>query len=170
MHTVAGQTDTLNAPARFRAMKVHINQIPQDGLHLEGEDPNTILDLSGDAACATGPIAYSLDVGLSEGGLFATGTLAVPLRVQCVACLEHFEFPMAITDFAMQVELTGPETVDLTDYIREDILLALPPYPHCDWSGERECKAAVRKDSDAASEQISVTREVWGALDQLKLK
>jgi uncharacterized metal-binding protein YceD (DUF177 family) len=151
-------------------MKIHILQIPSEGLHLEGDEPSQILDLQGEGAQATGPIHYSLDVGLSDGGVFATGTLDLPLRLQCVACLESFPFHLHVEDFACQVELPGRETVDLTEYLREDTLLALPPHPHCDWSGERDCKGAFRQETETANEPLSDTREVWGALDQLKLK
>ena len=151
-------------------MKVHILQIPSEGLHVDGEEPGSILELDGELARSAGPIAYSLDVGLSDSGLFATGTLSVPLDLECVACLERFAHMLEIADFACQVELTGRETVDLTEYLREDTLLALPPHPHCDWSGERDCKGAFRQKSETADEPLSDTREVWGALDQLKLK
>ena len=151
-------------------MKVHIQQIPAEGLHLDGEEPSSILELNDDAARTTGPIAYSLDLGLSDGGLFATGTLTVPLELQCVACLERFAYALHIPDFACQLELTGRETVDLTEQVREDTLLALPPHPHCDWSGERDCKGAFRQQTETAYEPLSDTREIWGALDQLKLK
>ena len=151
-------------------MKVHIQQIPPEGLHLEGEEPGSVLDLNDEIARPAGPIAYSLDVGLSEDGLFATGSLSVPLDLVCVACLEHFPFSLQVPDFACQIELTGRETVDLTEQVREDTLLALPPHPHCDWDGERECKAAFRKQIETPDEPLSDTREVWGALDQLKLK
>ncbi len=151
-------------------MKVHILQIPSEGLHLEGEEPSSVLELNDEIARPTGPIAYALDVGLSEGGLFATGSLSVPLDLVCVACLEHFPFTLEVPDFACQMELTGRETVDLTERVREDTLLALPPHPHCDWDGERECKAAFRKQTEIPEEPLSDTREVWGALDQLKLK
>jgi uncharacterized metal-binding protein YceD (DUF177 family) len=151
-------------------MKIHLQQIPTEGLHVEGEEPSSILELNDDIARPTGPIVYSLDVGLSDGGLFATGSLSVPLDLVCVACLAHFPYTLSVPDFACQVELSGRETVDLTEPVREDTLLALPPHPHCDWDGERECKAAFRKQAEAPDEPISDTREVWGALDQLKLK
>jgi hypothetical protein len=62
--------------------------------------------------------------------------------------------------------------VDLTEPMREDILLALPPHPHCDWNGERVCKGAARvaKIHDAAADPLPQERDVWGALDQLKIK
>jgi uncharacterized metal-binding protein YceD (DUF177 family) len=61
--------------------------------------------------------------------------------------------------------------VDLTGYLREDIVLALPPHPHCDWNGERVCKGVARlKQVQAAAESPAEERDVWGALDQLKIK
>src|SRR4051794_20980239 len=107
-------------------MKVHLNQIPEEGKHLEGEEPSHVLDLpEPELRRAVSPIRYSLDVGLSEGGIFATGSLAVDLEMKCVNCLEAFPYTAEINDFACQIELTGAEMVDLTPSVREDILLAL---------------------------------------------
>ena len=150
-------------------MKVHIHQIPHEGKRLEGEDPSSILELNDSDTRPVGPIEYVLDVGLSGGGLFATGTLGVDLDCQCVSCLEQFRYPLRVEDFATQVELTGAETVDLTEPIREDILLALPPHPHCDWSGERECKGAFHPANTEDATEQSERPQVWEALDQLKL-
>jgi uncharacterized metal-binding protein YceD (DUF177 family) len=158
-------------------MKVHLNQIPSEGLHLEGSESSKILDLQDESIHPLGDVQYSLDVGLSEGGLFATGEVGIDLDLQCVNCLERFQYPLRVVDFACQVELTGRETVDLTDPVREDIVLALPPHPHCDWNGKRVCpgafvqpKAEAARDSLSASGESEDTRKVWGALDQLKLK
>jgi len=158
-------------------MKVHLNQIPDEGLHVEGAESSSILDLHDESVQSVSDVRYALDVGLSDGGLFATGKLETDLELECVACLEHFPYELRIPDFACQIELTSSETVDLTESIREDILLALPPHPHCDWDGERVCKGAFpRSKTETASESLSDsqdtegTRDVWGALDQLKIK
>ena len=96
--------------------------------------------------------------------------VGVDLDLECVACLKRFRYPLEISDFAYQVELTGAESVDLTGVVREDILLALPPHPHCDWNGEKVCQgASLRANSEAAPEPLSETRDAWGALDQLKI-
>jgi len=145
-------------------MKVHLKQIPPEGLHLEGEDPAAILELNDPSVQPKGDVRWALDIGLSEGGLFATGQLAVDLGLQCVSCLKKFTYPLRVEDFATQMELAGSETVDLTDQVREDILLALPPYPHCDWNGD-VCKGAARKVTQSPGDS-----HTWDELDKLKFK
>jgi uncharacterized metal-binding protein YceD (DUF177 family) len=150
-------------------MKIHLLQIPAEGKHLEGEQSSSILDLRDpEHLRALGPIHYSLDVGRSGGGFFATGQLTVDLELQCVSCLEPFLYPLKVENFACQLEIGSAETVDLTEPIREDILLALPPHPHCDWNGESDCRGAFHRAAE--NEPLREDRELWGALDQLKLK
>ncbi len=152
-------------------MKVHLNQIPTEGLHVEGTESSKILDLKEPDIQPVSDVQYALDVGLSDGGLFATGEVGVDLELACVACLERFRYPLRVPDFACQIELTSSETVDLTDPIREDILLALPPHPHCDWNGEKVCQGVFPRAKTDTTEQPSTgSQEAWGALDQLKLK
>ena len=149
-------------------MKVHVLQIPEEGRHYEGEEPGEVLELNSDRARALGPIQYSLDVGLSDGGLFATGSLSVEIECHCVRCLEKFQRLLDVDDFACQIELEGREMVDLTEHLREDILLTLPAHPHCDWDGEKVCKAQFR-DAPSEAEPLDDHRDVWKGLDQLKL-
>jgi len=147
-------------------MKVHLNQIPAEGLHLEGEESAGILELNDPSVYPLGPIRWALDIGLSDGGLFATGKLALDVEFECVSCLRRFTYLLRVDDFATQIELTGPETVDLTDQMREDILLALPPYPHCDWNGQNVCKGAARE----STEESLGDSHTWDELDKLKFK
>ncbi len=159
--------------SRYSAvMKVHLRQIPNEGKHYEGEDPNTMLELHEGDAVPVSPVRYSLDVGLSGGGLWAAGQLSADFRVNCVNCLEAFVYPAEAREFAIQVELTGAETVDLTEPMREDILLALPAHPHCDWNGAKVCPGAFHPATNETPdpEPPAETRDVWEALDQLKLK
>jgi uncharacterized metal-binding protein YceD (DUF177 family) len=147
-------------------MKVHVGQVPLDGKRYEGEEPSEVLELHDDRARAVSPIFYGVDVGISEGGLWAHGQVSVQVECECVRCLEKFRRPLEVPDFAVQVELNGKETVDLTEHMREDILLALPAHPYCDWNGEKVCKASF---STAVVEPIDETKDAWKALDNLKL-
>lgn len=152
-------------------MKVHLRQIPDEGLHLEGEESTDILGLPVDEEIQTvGPVQYSLDVGLSEGGLFATGSLGADVELRCVRCLEPFVYPVRLNDVALQMELAPGETVDLTPHLREDILLALPAYPHCDWSGERTCPGlSPERPAQAGDPPSASPPSAWETLDQIKI-
>jgi uncharacterized metal-binding protein YceD (DUF177 family) len=148
-------------------MKIHLRQIPADGLHLEGEEKFPIPDLEAEGVVCTGPLRYSLELGVSEGSLWVTGHLAQPVELKCVRCLEPFRFDIEVPAFSIHHELTGPEEIDLDPYIREDILLNLPAHPHCDREGGRKCPAAELANS--APETDGKRKPDWSALDKLKL-
>jgi uncharacterized protein len=147
-------------------MKVHLRQIPPEGLRLEGEEDCPISGLLPDEIRCLGPVFYKIDVGVSGGALWATGSLEQRLELQCVACLEKFVHDVKVPAFALRTELVGPETVDLTPFIREDLLLNLPAHPRCDRDGEHVCTAAQRY----AAVEESKRESDWSALDKLKLK
>jgi len=147
-------------------VKIHLKQIPAGGLHLEGEEDCPIREVEAEEIRCNGPLRYNLELGLSDGALWANGSLVQPLRLRCVACLEDFEYEVQVPMFAAHVELSGPETVDLTPYLREDILLNLPAHPHCDREGGRVCKGALIK---AATSEAKREAD-WSALDKLKIE
>ena len=149
-------------------MKVHVLQIPPDGKHYEGEIPGEVLGLNDESTRSVGPVRYALDVGLSDGGLWAHGSVTAEVECECVRCLERFRQVLSVPDFACQVDLEGRDAVDLTEYLREDTLLALPAHPHCDWDGKRVCKANFATDQSAV-EPLDDREDVWKALDKLKL-
>jgi DUF177 domain-containing protein len=147
-------------------MKVHLKQIPTQGLHLEGEEECPIQDLESEGIRCAGRIHYDVDVGVAGGGLWANGSLSQPVELRCVSCLEKFLHEVRVPAFAVHTELHGPEIVDLTPFMREDILLNLPAHPHCDRDGDRVCKG---KQIEIA-EQDTKRNSDWSALDKLKLK
>src|SRR5947209_12056357 len=114
---------------------------------------------------------YKIDIGVSDGSLWANGSLKQPVELTCVACLEKFVHHIKVPAFALHTELHGPETIDLSPFMREDILLNLPPHPRCDREGGRVCKMAKVDKTDTAQQQRAAKREHdWGELDKLRLK
>jgi uncharacterized metal-binding protein YceD (DUF177 family) len=148
-------------------MKVHLKQIPAEGIHLEGKEATDILELRENQIRPLGPVEYSLDIGASGPSLFVTGKIGVDVGLECVSCLKRFSFPIRVQDFATQIELTGPELVDLTPWIREDILLALPVHPHCDWDRKTKCVGPRLKHLDVVEDPKGPN--AWDALDHLNL-
>jgi len=147
-------------------MKAHLKQIPAEGLHLEGDEVGSIPQLETEGIRCAGPLHYNFDIGVSSGALWVNGSLSQPVELRCVSCLEKFVHQIEVPAFAVHTELRGPEAVDLTPFIREDLLLNLPAHPHCDRDGGRICKA---KHIEMAK-QDTKGKSNWSELDKLNLK
>ena len=147
-------------------MKIHLKQIPTQGLHLEGDENCPIQEVESEGILCAGPLHYDIDLGVAGGGLWANGALSQPVELRCVSCLQKFAYEIRVPAFAVHTELGGPETVDLTPFMREDILLNLPAHPHCDRDGGLVCKA---KQFEAAEQQTK-RKSDWSALDKLKFE
>ena len=145
---------------------VHLLQIPPEGKHLEGEEDPGFLDLAEIGAKAAGPVHYDLEVGLSGGGVFATGRVSVPVEMTCVACLQPFVYEAVADPFATQVEIEGRELVDLTPAVREELLLALPNHPRCDFISGHTCPYHGLAASGGGVQESA--QSAWDQLDKLK--
>jgi uncharacterized metal-binding protein YceD (DUF177 family) len=147
-------------------MKVHLKQIPTQGLHLEGDEDCPIQEVESEGIRCAGPLHYEIDLGVAGGGLWANGSLSQPVELRCVSCLEKFAYEIRVPAFAVHTELLGPETIDLTPFMREDILLNLPAHPHCDRDGDLVCKG---RQFETAEQQMK-RKSDWSALDKLKFE
>ena len=147
-------------------MKIHLKQIPPQGLHLDGDEDCPLHNLETEGIRCAGQLHYSIDLGIAGDALWARGSLSQPVELSCVSCLEKFVHEIKVPAFALHTELHGPETVDLTPFMREDLLLNLPAHPRCDRDGNRVCKGK----KPATAEEDLKRKPDWSALDKLKLK
>jgi uncharacterized metal-binding protein YceD (DUF177 family) len=147
-------------------VKIHLKQLPAQGLHLDGDDDCPIHDLEAEGIRCAGRLHYNIDLGIAGGALWARGSLSQSVELRCVSCLEKFVYQIQVPAFAVHMELPGPETVDLTPCMREDLLLNLPAHPRCDRDGNRVCQA---KQPETV-EQDTKRKSDWSVLDKLKFK
>ena len=154
----------------------NLHHIEAKDLALEGELPSEELelDLHDEVIHPAGPLKYDLEVQRIEGAALVQGELILPLEFDCVRCLKKFKRSLEIENWVCHLPLIGEDAipvdndlVNLTPYLREDILLALPQHPLC----EPECGGlkvpASVKGPGRASEKVS---SAWDELDKLKLK
>lgn len=148
--------------------------IPEEGLHLEGTLPASVMDLpEGDIARATSPVEYDLHVLRDNADVFLTGSLAASFDLLCGRCTEMYPYRVELTGYAQEVPLENEAPIDLTNFLREDILLALPTQPRCETGNvsPRDCPAEGRfepaPESVVPDPHEQDRPEVWGSLDQL---
>ena len=143
-------------------------------MHLAGELGAAELDfgLRDEVLRAEQPLRYDLTVEQVDAALLVTGSLQMVLDCQCVRCLKPFEHRLILEDWTCHVPLAGEEKapvnndcVDLTPFVREDMLLEFPPHPLCkpDCGGLKKGKAQKTGCEDKSESSA------WAELDKLKL-
>lgn len=159
-----------------QAMEIFVPDIPEEGLHKEGEFPASIFDLDpGDSIRPTGPVRYSVDIYSFDDGIAFTGSLHGSFELQCGICLKYFDYDADFPHWASDLDLEeGQKTFDLKEIIREEFLLELPSHPRCDELQEdRICpKAAYLADPNSVEDEVpdEPPPDAWGALDDWQSK
>ncbi len=155
-------------------MEVFFSDIPDEGLHLEGEFPASIFDLAPDDPIRpAGPVGYDIDVYAFEEVVAFSGRLRGPFQLQCGACLEYFPYEADFPDWSTELDReTDQQSFDLETLVREEFLLLLPSHPRCDeLVAGRVCPKAdlvEELNEQAAGEENAPRPNPWGALDEWK--
>ncbi len=157
---------------------VNLRHLEAHNVRLEGELPVEELDLDtpDETIRAKAPLQYDFEVQKLEDSLLAQGRLQLTLDCQCVRCLKSFKHTIKLDPWASHLPLQGEESVpvvndcvDLTPYVREDILLEFPQHPLCD----AECRGLPNSISGKAtkplkSDQPETGSTAWSELNKLK--
>jgi uncharacterized protein len=119
------------------------------------------------------PLSFALTVERLQDHVLVKGRLRLVLACECVRCLESFEHPVELEHWSCMIPLTGEEKapvvndcLDLTPYVREDILLAFPLHPLC----RSDCGGipySPGKGPDSAGGASSAS-STWSELNKLK--
>lgn len=117
-------------------MKIEIAKIPKAGMVVEEDESPEIMGATEDHVIYRHPIHVRVSVDLVGHTLVVQGTLTTAALLECNRCLKDFEYDLRVDDFVFSRQARGDETVDLTENIREDIILALPMKRLC----SKECK------------------------------
>ncbi len=158
------------------SIKVNLRHLAEHGIRLEGELPVAELDLGveDELIHLQSPLRYDLSVELLHDALLVTGALTLPLDCECGRCLKKFKTELKLTGWAVHLPLEGEEkvpvdndSVDLTPFVREDMLLDFPQHPLC----RPDCAGLKKPDQAAKTEGREESKPaVWAELDKLKLK
>ncbi len=160
------------------ALIVNLRHLDGRDLHLEGEIPAAELDVTGldELIRPVGGLRYELDVERHQRGLLLQGRLAMPLECECARCLNAFRQDLVLSNWCSLLPWDGEDAVrvrndcvDLTPYLREDMVLALPRRPLC----KPECDGlqAWSSDDPGVAREMSADKRssAWAMLNNLKL-
>lgn len=112
-------------------MKIYIERIPEEGLLLEAEESPQIIDIGDAQEKFKEKIQVRIRVYKISGNLIVVGTLATHVQLVCSLCLDHFSYLIENKGFTYDCEILGRDIIDLTEPIRDDMIIGLPLRPLC---------------------------------------
>ena len=116
-------------------IKINTSHIlPDTPYLLDGTEPAEVLELPADAdppLAPAGDITYHLSAIMAGADLIVTGSASVPLATVCARCLDDIRVPVSVKDLCFHFEKVRDLEVDLTEDVREELLLAVPSCFYC---------------------------------------
>ena len=158
------------------ALVVNLRHLEAHEAHLAGEVSVAELDIDcrDEVIQVTRPLQYELDVQKLDEGLLLQGRLSLVLDCECVRCLKPIQYLLELKEWACHIPLEGEDQakivndcVDLTPYVREDILLEFPRHPLC----KPECHGLPKTVLGKAKKPRGKTEagsSAWAELNKLK--
>ena len=158
---------------------INIRHLEHQAVTLRGDLPSAELDLEGidELIQARTPLEHDLVAVRHERSILVQGRLRLTLGCECVRCLKAFEHRLELEEWSCLLPLEGEDKalisndcVDLTPYIREDIVLAFPQHPLC----EPECRGLVSGPQtgprhSSGANLAGGSSSAWAELNKLKL-
>ena len=108
--------------------------LPDTPYLLEGTESADVLELPADAdppLAPAGDITYRLSAVMAGADLIVTGSASVPVATVCARCLDDIRVPITVKKLCFHFEKVKDLEVDLTDDVREELLLAIPSCFYC---------------------------------------
>lgn len=153
-------------------MKINIHHITAAGLEIDDSIPAEALEIQEKGRIYnTTPVICELTATMSEKTLFVRGNATCVLECKCDRCLEKAEIEVHAENINIIIENT-PDIVDLTNDIREDIILAFPQLYLCDEECKGLCSSCGKNLNieECICEHDQEESSPWDTLDNLDLK
>jgi uncharacterized metal-binding protein YceD (DUF177 family) len=160
------------------ALSFNLRHLDKADLHLQGDLAADELELTGidEMVALSEPVQYDLVLERLSDSVLVQGSLRCGLACQCVRCLRAFAQILDLPHWTCDLPLEGEERVlvnndviDLTPYVREDILLAFPQHPLC----KPDCPGLIVPEANSkpmasVEDQAARSSSAWAELNKLK--
>ena len=137
---------------------IDASRVAKEGEEIEGEV--FCVDIDEEFVKPFGGVRYRLKLQVFGTELLARGHIEQDFDLVCGRCGKDFDDTVKVGDFTASFEIDEKNAeVDLTEELRESIILALPTYPVC----SETCPGVELKDEMPSDDR-------WNVLDILNKK
>jgi uncharacterized protein len=151
-------------------------------------DDDDHLDLRDNEATLAGPVSGEVRLHRTNQGIFADGTVHVPVELECVRCLKPIQqtitfplreqyyptidvntgVPLPASDDELAFPIDHNHVLDLREAIRQNLVVALPMTPLCDAACKGLCPQCGRNLNEGSCDcQPDTSDDRFSALRQL---
>ena len=116
-------------------MKINVNRIPFEGLHKQAIYDPKALDVDRFDVHIEEPIHLASFITKADREMVVQADIRGVLQLHCARCLTPFERPLA-TEAMLSYQVAPTDIVDITEDIRQEVILAYPMIPLC----QDDCK------------------------------
>ncbi len=155
-----------------KRLLVNTAHVRGHGTNIGGELAPQVFEIDKvDRLRSSSPLHYSLHVRIVEQSLLVQGTLECNLQCECDRCLCEYDQSIEINNVCHYFEIPGDKIVDITDEIREDILIMFPQKYLCSAECMGLCPSCGRNRNaeDCQCENNESVVDVWSQLNELEL-
>ena len=153
-------------------MRIEIARLTKAVTHFRGLEKPSILDLDNDPTLRPmGPVHYDLAAQIVSHRLLVQGVLRVRMECECARCAVFFSTEIKDSAFLRDYELgESVQTVDLTDDLREALLLQLPHVLLCRPECRGLCPVCGRNRNEGPCDcRLEMQNNPWKRLEELDL-
>lgn len=151
-------------------LHLHTASLERGPVHLEGSLRGTILELEDDPAVRNvGNIYYELDAERKSTDILIRGTVYAGMELECSRSGRFFSTEVKESAFVRDYSISECPSgvIDLTEDVREALLLAIPTYPVSpEAQDESFTPPGVKTESD---DEPGSEGSPWSALNNLHM-
>lgn len=154
-------------------IKISVSRLEKEQIKLDGTLEKEFISLpEGDAYTVIAPLEYHLTAVKVSDGALVTGCCRTEISGICGRCLDEVTAEITADDIELFYELDGAgEEIDISEDIREELLLNLPMNLLCDEDCAglcKECGANLNNEECSCNKGASGSL-AWSALDDLNI-
>ena len=155
---------------------IDLETLPEEGKNVSGILEPEFFELSDNDPKPLQGLSFDLHVQKLDNELLLLGSLSCPFEFECVRTLKLFTKTLTVPSAAIAVEIGNSGEVDVTEDLREELLLEIPSHPKCENADiPQECEINPRylavDKGDSNEVNPAPPEEVdsrWSALDDFR--
>lgn len=152
-------------------MIIDVRELSEEPKSFQGEDSADLFEIEDQTIRLSGPVKYDLRAYVVSDELIVKGSLKMEVSFLCSRCAEAFTERLEEKGFECFRDMVEErESVDLTEDIREAMLLTFPAYPVCDSECRGLCPRCGMNRNKGICKCSGPEDMRWNELGKLKIK